>query len=44
MNPVIAMLFVFVALGLAGQRLGKRTYVALGLVILAYVVYAYRTG
>lgn len=41
MNQVLVMLFVFVALGLAGHRLGKLTYVAMGLVILVYVSLAY---
>ncbi len=41
MNTVIGMLFVFVVLGLCSQRLGKYTYVAMGLVIVAYVAYAY---
>jgi hypothetical protein len=41
MNQVIGMLVAFVALGLASRRLGRGTYVAMGLVIMAYVAYAY---
>jgi hypothetical protein len=44
MNTVIAMLLIFVALGLGHDRLGRRSYIAMGLVILAYLGYAYYTG
>ena len=35
------MLVAFVALGLASRRLGRGTYVAMGLLIMAYVAYTY---
>lgn len=41
MTEVILMLFVFVALGLFSQRLGKLTYALMGLVIVAYIAYAF---
>jgi hypothetical protein len=41
MSEAIVVLFGFVALGLAGQRLGKLIYLAMGLVILVYVSLAY---
>jgi hypothetical protein len=44
MNAVIVMLLAFVALGLGSDRLGRKTYLGMGVVILLYLVYAYRTG
>lgn len=44
MNHVIAMLFIFVVLGLASRRLGKLAYMVMALTIVAYVTYAYSTG
>lgn len=44
MNSVIVMLLAFVALGLGSARLGRRSYVGMIAVILAYLVYAYVTG
>ena len=41
MSEVIVLLFVFVGLGLASHRLGRFTYVAMGLAILTYVSLAY---
>ena len=41
MNQVILMLMAFVVIGLASRRLGKLTYVAMMLVIIAYMAYAY---
>lgn len=41
MNQVIFMLFAFVALGLFSHRLGKYTYALMGLVIVAYIAYAF---
>jgi hypothetical protein len=41
MNEVIFLLFAFVLIGLAERRLGKGAYVAMGVAIVAYVVYAY---
>lgn len=41
MNQVILMLLAFVAIGLASRRLGKLTYIAMCLVIIAYTAYAY---
>lgn len=35
------MLLAFVALGLLSQRLARYRYVIMGLVILAYVAYAF---
>jgi len=42
--PVIIMLFAFVGLGLIGRRLGRLTYAVMGVIILAYMLYAYSTG
>lgn len=45
MNSVLVMLCAFIALGLTRHRLGAtRTYAAMSLVILVYVVYAYTKG
>ena len=41
MNEVIVLLFALVGLGLASQRLGRFTYVAMGLAILTYVSLAF---
>lgn len=41
MNQVILMLTAFVALGLASRRRGRLTYVVMGVVIIAYMAYAY---
>lgn len=41
MNQVIYMLLAFVALGLLSHRLAKYRYVIMGLVILAYIAYAF---
>lgn len=41
MNQVIYMLLAFVVIGLASRRLGRLTYVAMALVIVAYMAYAY---
>jgi len=41
MNQVIGMLIVFVCLGLYSERLGKWTYILMGVVIVAYIAYAY---
>ena len=44
MNAVILMLLAFVGLGLGNARLGRLSYVGMGLVILLYLGYAYYTG
>lgn len=44
MNHVLLLLGVLVALGLAEPALGRRTYPIMGVVIAAYVLYAYHTG
>ena len=44
MNAVIVMLLAFVALGLGRDRLGRKSYVGMVVVILLYLLYAYRTG
>lgn len=44
MQSVIALLLGFVVLGLVSQRLGKRTYAAMTLVIVAYIAYAFIKG
>lgn len=41
MNQVICMLLAFVALGLLRNRLARYSYVIMGLVIVAYVAYAF---
>jgi lipopolysaccharide export LptBFGC system permease protein LptF len=41
MTEVLLMLFVFVALGLFSHRLGRSTYALMGLVIVAYMAYAF---
>ena len=40
-NDVILVLFTCMALALVSHRLGKLTYAIMGLVIVAYVAYAY---
>ncbi len=42
MNSAIALLLVCMAIGLASDKLGKRTYIMMGAAIIVYVVYAYR--
>lgn len=44
MNVLILLLCVFVALGLLGDRLRGFTYPVMGLMIFAYVFYAYGHG
>ncbi|MGI8968679.1 MAG: hypothetical protein ACR2GA_06215 [Chloroflexota bacterium] len=41
MNSLIALLFSFIVLGLARQRLGRFAYVAMGAFTVLYVSYAY---
>ncbi len=44
MNVVIVMLLAFVGLGLGSFRLGRASYVVMGIVIVLYLGYAYYTG
>lgn len=41
MSLIALMLLLFVILGLAKDRLGPLTYIAMGVIIVTYVAYAY---
>jgi hypothetical protein len=40
-NALVLLLFAFVVIGLASDRLGRATYPLMGVAILTYVAYAY---
>jgi hypothetical protein len=41
MNALVILLFAFVLIGLASDRLGRAAYPLMGVVIFTYVAYAY---